>query len=83
MRESYEDYVKRAVPYIIEKSDDLRHSGDLNETQSKLYSLILNVFSFSANALNKLDKETKAEIKPTLDMIEDHLTQWRKIDPNL
>ena len=81
MRESYEDYVKRAVPFIIAKSDDLRRS-DLNDTQKKLYSLILEVFSFSANAVNKLDKQTKANMMPLLEEIEDHLKQLGKIDPN-
>ena len=81
MSESYEDYVKRTVPFIIAKSDDLRRS-DLNDTQKKLYGLILNVFSFSANAINKLEKETKAEMMPVLEELEDHLSQWGKIDPN-
>jgi hypothetical protein len=76
-----QDYVKRAVPFIIAKSDDLRRS-DLNHTQKKLYSLILDVFSFSANAVNKLDKQTKANMIPLLEEIEDHLKQLGKIDPN-
>jgi len=81
MDESYEDYVKRAVPFILAKSDDLRRS-DLNDTQKKLYGLILQVFSFSANAINKLDKETKEEIMPLLEEIEVNLRQLGKIDPN-
>ena len=82
MRESYEDYVIRVVPLIIAKSDDLRHR-ELNDTQKKLYGLTMEVFSFSANAIDKLNRETKESIKPSLDMIADHLRQLGKIDPNL
>ncbi len=74
--------MKRTVPFIITKSDDLRRSG-LNDTQKKLYGLILEVFSFSANALNKLDEETKAYMIPLIEEIDDHLKQIGKLDPNL
>ena len=60
----------------------MRARSSLNDTQKKLYGLILEVFSFSANALNKLDRETKTELIPILEEIDDQLRQWGKIDPN-
>ncbi|GAH13215.1 unnamed protein product, partial [marine sediment metagenome] len=58
----YKGYMDRVVPLIIEKSDKLAHS-DLNDTEKKLHSLIMVVFSFSANAIDKLDEQTKTDMK--------------------
>ena len=78
----YKGYMDRVVPLIIEKSDKLSHS-DLTDTEKKLHSLIMVVFAFSANAIDKLDEQTKTDMMPLLKDIEDHLRQLGKIDPNI
>ena len=75
---SFEEYWKAAVPSFIKSSEELGKS-DLDETQKKLYGLILQVFSFSANTTIKLDKETQESVVPILKDIEDHLSQFSKL----
>ena len=80
---SFEKYWEDVVPRIIEMSEDLT-DRKLDETQKALHGLIMQVFSFSANCVTKLDKKTEVLTVPLFKDIEDHLRQLGKLgDPYL
>ena len=76
---SFEEYWEETVNSIIESSEELVDRG-LDQTQSRLHSLIMTVFSFSANATSKLDKKTQESMRPLVKVIEDHLRQITKLE---
>jgi hypothetical protein len=52
----------KKINYIIDLEDEIRREK-LTNMEKKLFRFILNVFSFSANALIKLEKLTDSEIE--------------------
>ncbi len=51
----------KKIDHIIDLEDEIRKE-QLTDMEKKLFGLILNVFSFSANALIELEKLTGSEI---------------------
>ncbi len=80
---SANDYTQRAIESIIDLSDEIRH-GPLDDTQKKLYNLIMKVFAFSANTIIKLKKETGQTPEWITDevirLIEIHIEESRQLD---
>ncbi len=51
----------KKINYIIDLEDEIRKE-QLTDLEKKFFGLILNVFSFSANALIELEELTGSEI---------------------
>jgi len=75
---SFKEYVEEVVPLIIESSNGLA-DRELDQTQKRLLGLIMSVFSFSANAVIKLDIQTQESLIPLLKDIENQINQLNKI----
>ena len=63
--------LNKKIDYIIDLEDEIRRE-QLTNREKKLFGLILNVFSFSANALIRLEKLTDSEIEALHETMKRH-----------